>query len=112
MPTEQTLADLRTSLEEERANLALRLTELGNGDAGSLSFDQNFADSSQVTAERGEVEVLLGSLRESLSEVEDALVKFDSGGFGVCERCQQSIAPGRLEAKPSARLCIDCASRR
>ena len=112
MPSEQTLADLRTSLEEERANLLLRLAELGNGDAGSLSFDQNFADSSQVTAERGEVEVLLGSLRESLAEVEEALVKFDSGGFGVCERCHQAIGPGRLEAKPSARLCIDCASRR
>jgi RNA polymerase-binding transcription factor DksA len=107
-----TLADLRTSLQEERANLVLRLAELGDGNAGSLSFDQNFADSSQVTAERGEVEVLLGSLRESLLEVEDALVKFDAGGFGVCERCHRAIAPGRLEAKPSARLCIDCASRR
>ena len=107
-----TLADLRTSLQEERANLLLRLAELGDGNAGSLSFDQNFADSSQVTAERGEVDVLIGSLRESLVEVEDALVKFDAGGFGICERCQQAIAPGRLEAKPSARLCIDCASRR
>ncbi len=107
-----TLADLRTSLQEERANLLLRLAELGDGNAGSLSFDQNFADSSQVTAERGEVDVLIGSLRESLVEVEDALVKFDTGGFGICERCHQAIGAGRLEAMPSARLCIDCASRR
>jgi DnaK suppressor protein len=110
--SDTTLADLRTSLEEERANLILRLAELGHGDAGSLSFDQNFADSSQVTAERGEVEVLLGSLRESLAEAEEALARLDSGTFGLCERCHQPIAPGRLEAKPSARLCIDCASRR
>ena len=112
MLSDTTLADLRTSLEEERANLILRLAELGHGDADSLSFDQNFADSSQVTAERGEVEVLLGSLRDSLAEVEDALVKFDNGTFGVCERCHEPIAPARLEAKPGARLCMNCASRR
>ena len=104
------LADLRTSLETEKSNLVARLGELGDGHAESLAFDQNFADSSQVTAERGEVEVLLGSLRESLAQVEDALRKIDEGGYGVCERCQQPIAPARLEARPEARRCINCAS--
>jgi DnaK suppressor protein len=106
------LADLRKSLEEERVNLRARLGELGDGDAGSISFDQNFADTSQVTAERGEVEVLLGSLRETLAQVEDALRKFDDGTYGLCERCHQPIAPARLEAKPEARRCINCASLR
>jgi DnaK suppressor protein len=106
------LADLRTSLEEERSNLRARLGELGDGDAGSISFDQNFADSSQVTAERGEVEVLLGSLRESLAQVEDALRKLDEGTYGFCDRCHEPIAPARLEAKPEARRCINCASLR
>ena len=110
--SDATTADLRASLEEERAQLRQQLAELGFGDAGSLAFDQNFADSSQVTAERAEVEALAGSLRESLNEVEQALTKFDQGVYGLCERCGQPIAPARLEAKPAARLCIDCASRR
>jgi len=110
MLSDPVLADLRTSLEEEKSNLRARLGELGDGDAGSLSFDQNFADSSQVTAERGEVEVLLGSLRESLSQVEDALRKLDEGTYGACERCGKPIGDARLEAKPEARRCIDCAS--
>jgi RNA polymerase-binding transcription factor DksA len=80
--------------------------------AGDLSFDANFADSSQVTAERGEVEALAGSLRDSLGDVQAALVKLDTEGFGICEGCGQSIAPDRLEAKPAARLCMECASRR
>ena len=29
-----------------------------------------------------------------------------------CESCGKAIAPARLEAKPAARYCIDCASRR
>jgi DnaK suppressor protein len=106
------LADQRAVLEEERATLFQRLSELGFGDSGSLTFDQNFADSSQVTAERAEVEALATSLQESLGEVEDALRKMDAGTYGTCEGCGQPIAPARLEAKPTARLCIECASRR
>jgi RNA polymerase-binding transcription factor DksA len=111
MLSEATIADLRAALEEERAMLCQRLEEMGLSD-GTLAFDQNFADSSQVTAERGEVEAVAGSLRETLSDVENALRKLDLGTFGTCEGCGRPIAPARLEAKPAARLCIECASRR
>jgi DnaK suppressor protein len=112
MPSEAALADLRAALDEERAQLRHQLADLGFGDDGGLAYDQNFADSSQVTAERGEVEALANSLKESLAEVEHALAKFEGGTYGLCENCGQPIAPARLEAKPAARLCINCASRR
>ncbi len=112
MPSDATKADLRASLEEERASLRAQLAELGFGEDGGLDYDQNFADSSQVTAERGEAEALAKSLQETLSEVEHALAKFEENTYGTCESCGQPIAPARLEAKPAARFCIDCASRR
>jgi DnaK suppressor protein len=112
MSSDATTADLRTQLEQERDELRHRLTELGFGDAGGLDFDPNFADSSQVTAERGEIEALAATLRETLSEVERALAKMDAGTYGVCEGCGRPIAHPRLEAMPAARFCIDCASRR
>ena len=111
MLSESTLSDLRASLEQERSDLRARLGEMGMLSGGE-SFDQNFADSSQVTAERGEVEALAGNLRESLTDVEAAIAKLDNGTFGACEGCGQPIPPARLEAKPAARLCMDCASRR
>ncbi len=105
--------DMRALLEQERVALRRQLEELGHGDqGGGLAYDPNFADTSQVTAERGEAEALAGSLREALDEVEHALVKLDQGTYGVCERCGKPINPARLEAMPAARLCIDCASRR
>jgi DnaK suppressor protein len=110
--SEATLSDLRASLEQEQSDLRARLAEMGLLSGGELSFDQNFADSSQVTAERGEVEALAGNLRESLSDVEDAIVKLDNGTFGTCEGCGQPISPDRLEAKPAAKLCMECASKR
>ena len=84
-------ADLRAVLEQERDDLRHQLAELG-----SLDYDPNFADSSQVTAERGETEVLASTLRESLDEVEHALAKFETGNFGTCESCGEPISPARL----------------
>ena len=74
------------------------------------SFDEGFADTSQVTAERGEIEALTSSLNESLHDLDDALAKLDAGTYGQCERCGAAIGEARLEAMPAARLCIACAS--
>lgn len=109
--SEPVLTDHRALLEDERAGLARQLAELGYGETGGLNYDSNFADTSQVTAERGEAEALAGELKEALAEVEAALERLERGTYGRCERCGQPITPARLEAKPAARLCITCASR-
>lgn len=101
--------DYRQLLEAERADLCRQLTELGFGDAGSLSYDANFADTSQVTAERGEAEALAAELAGALEEVEAAIERLQQGSYGKCERCGNQIAPARLEAMPAARRCIACA---
>ena|SRR2546421_8921302 len=106
-----TNATLRAQLEQEQARIRSQLEQMGHGGIG-LAFDEGFADSGQVTAERGEVEALAGTLLEALAEVEHALEKFDSGDYGRCESCGQTITEARLEAKPAARLCISCASSR
>jgi DnaK suppressor protein len=111
MSTDATTPNLRAILEEERESLRVQLNELGYG-TESLVYDSNFADSSQVTAERGETEALAKALLETLAEVEHALAKFPTSDYGQCESCGRPIAPARLEAKPAARYCIDCASKR
>ncbi|HET7488322.1 MAG TPA: TraR/DksA C4-type zinc finger protein [Acidimicrobiales bacterium] len=112
MASDAPSVDFRALLEEERATLMHQLGELGFGEGGGLTYDSTFADSSPVTAERGEAEALAASLRDTLEEVENALAKIDAGTYGACESCGQPIAAARLEAKPAARLCIDCASKR
>ena len=115
-------AQLRQTLSEEHAGLVAQLVELGfrDGVAEGLEYDSGFADTSQVTAERGEAAALASQLQETLDEVNHALAKIDGtppdGGelkpFGVCESCGQEIAADRLEAMPAARFCITCASAR
>jgi RNA polymerase-binding transcription factor DksA len=108
---EATRSAQREQLEDERDRLRTKLGELGFGSFGSLSFDDGFADSSQVTAERSEIEALAGSLSETLRDIEDALAKMDEGTYGRCESCGGEIGEPRLEAMPAARLCIRCASQ-
>ncbi len=103
--------DYRSLLEREREELLGKLAELGFGEGGGLTYDANFADSSQVTAERGEAEALAGELREALTEVDRALGKLDAGHYGICDACGQPINPARLEAMPATRYCIDCAGK-
>ena len=105
--------DYAALLRAEQAELKAQLKELGfanEGDTG-LSYDSNFADSSQVTAERGEAEVLALQLQESLDEVAHALTKLADGTYGTCEVCGEPITPARLEAMPAARFCINHANR-
>jgi DnaK suppressor protein len=106
-----THATHRAQLEQEQARIRAQLEQMGYGGT-SLTFDEGFADSGQVTAERGEVEALAGTLLETLTEVEKALARLDAGEYGRCESCGQMIPEARLEAKPAARLCISCASAR
>ena len=110
MANDAPTVDYRALLEEEKSDLEAKLQELGLGGPG-LTYDSNFADSSQVTAERGEVEALGAKLRETLDDVERALAKLDAGTYGTCEDCGQPIDPLRLEAKPAARYCINCAAK-
>jgi RNA polymerase-binding transcription factor DksA len=103
---------LRAQLEHERDRLAAQLEQMGYRGPQGLEFDGGFADSGQVTAERGEVEALAGSLLETLTEIEHALEKIGTGTYGICENCGKPISEARLEANPAARYCIDCASAR
>jgi RNA polymerase-binding protein DksA len=107
--SESVHASLREQLTAERDRVFDQLRELG---VERSSFDEGFADSGQVTAERGEVEALAGTLRETLNDIDAALAKFDNGTYGICESCGKPISEARLEAMPAARLCITCASKR
>jgi DnaK suppressor protein len=47
--------------------------------------------------------------RQLLVEIDAALERVKEGYYGDCLECDESIHPGRLEANPSATLCISCA---
>ncbi len=44
-----------------------------------------------------------------IHELQEALRRMDEGSYGVCEGCGEWIAYPRLEQRPEANLCGDCA---
>ena len=53
-----------------------------------------------------------GRLRERerglIGKIEQALKKIEDGVYGECESCGEQITLKRIEARPVAKLCIDC----
>ncbi len=46
---------------------------------------------------------------QRIHELQEALRRMDEGAYGLCEGCGQWIAYARLEQRPEATLCGDCA---
>lgn len=104
-PVEPANDDRRAALEQERDLLRTKVHELDSRE-DDLSYDEGFADSAQVAAERGENKVLYDQLRRDLDDIEKALERMDSGAYGTCEVCGTDISPDRLEVMPSTSFCI------
>jgi len=46
--------------------------------------------------------------RKLIKKINEMLAKIDAGEYGYCENCGVEIGLNRLEARPTATLCIDC----
>jgi DnaK suppressor protein len=46
--------------------------------------------------------------RKLIKKIEEATAMIDSNDYGYCETCGVEIGVQRLEARPTATLCIDC----
>ena len=71
----------------------------------------NFADPSDRATQEEEFNLELRTRdreRKLIKKIEDALERLQSDDFGYCEACGVEIGIRRLEARPTATLCIDC----
>ena len=46
--------------------------------------------------------------RKLIKKINEALASLETGDYGYCEICGVEIGINRLEARPTATLCIDC----
>ena len=106
---QRTLDELKTRLEVERDALDRQLADYGaSGEGIDVASGEGFADSGQATAERTEALGIVESLRNQRSDIAKALERIDLGTYGNCAKCGNEIPAARLEAVPSASLCVAC----
>jgi DnaK suppressor protein len=71
----------------------------------------NFPDPSDRASQEEEFSIELRTRdreRKLIKKIEDALERLKNEDFGYCEACGIEIGLKRLEARPTATLCIDC----
>lgn len=109
MVDQQQLETLKNALEAEKTSVERQLADHGaaTGDV-EVDVDEGFADSAHATAERSQALALIDQLQEHRREIDSALARIDEGIYGKCENCGQEIPYERLEARPTAKLCVTC----
>ncbi len=71
----------------------------------------NFPDPNDRATQESEFSLELRTRdreRRLIKKIDDALKDIESGDYGYCETCGIEIGIRRLEARPTATLCIDC----
>ncbi|MFC7492785.1 MULTISPECIES: TraR/DksA family transcriptional regulator [unclassified Nocardioides] len=111
------MRDARARLEEERTRTVARLADLRGDYRGfveaskdSNADDEHDPEGATIAFERSQVGALVRQAEDQLGEIEAALARVEEGTYGVCEACRGPIPEGRLEARPTARTCVACAT--
>jgi DnaK suppressor protein len=71
----------------------------------------NFPDPNDRATQESEFSLELRARdreRKLIKKIDEALASVNSGDYGYCESCGVEIGIRRLEARPTATLCIDC----
>ncbi|NYE61030.1 DnaK suppressor protein [Duganella sp. 1224] len=107
---------LRTRLEHARAALLSQLADdLDRGTDLRLPqphvAEASPADNASQRTLHAAVHEAATLTARQLDIVRHALAKFGDHSYGLCERCGEAIGYSRLNARPEARLCINCQTR-
>lgn len=70
-----------------------------------------FADPNDRASQESDIALELRNRdreRKLIKKIDESIAIIDSGDYGYCESCGVEIGLKRLEARPTASLCIDC----
>ena len=95
------LEDRLAEMEDRLSRIERDLAEPPEADSSERAVQME--DDDALEAQAAMVANEIAAVRRALERIED-------GSYGECIRCGSDIAAGRLEARPEAALCIECAS--
>jgi DnaK suppressor protein len=99
----------RADAEERLAEFDDAMAEVRTARSDATADDEHDPEGPTMTQEWSQRTAVLADVRAELTEIEHALARIADGSYGFCARCGKRITVGRLDARPTATLCIDCA---
>ena len=100
-------------LLEERQQEILQQFGASSEDIGKLQ-EENAADWVDRVTLDGAVSSLMSQesdLSKELERILEALENIEKNTYGICGECQKEITFERLEAVPTAKMCVDCKNK-
>ena len=70
-----------------------------------------FADPNDRASQETDIAIELRNRdreRKLIKKIDETIARIESGDYGYCNSCGVEIGTKRLEARPTATLCIDC----
>ncbi|XPV67963.1 MAG: RNA polymerase-binding protein DksA [Halarcobacter sp.] len=98
----QILLDRRDSINKNIQGSRDSIDSLKNSECND---EYDYAEVSSDSFKEG---IIANQQVKELNEIEEALKRIEKGTYGICEMCDESIAIGRLRAKPFAKFCTPC----
>jgi len=108
--TDERLQFLRDALVQMKSELIEQIRSLGahgHGYTGGDEVDIATARQDQMNRHK-----LIERARQQLNEINAAIQRMQNGEYGYCEETGEPIGWRRLQANPTARLCLDAQQRR
>jgi DnaK suppressor protein len=106
---------IRQRLEKEHKRMTEQLEHIrANRSSEDRREGSPFGKREEEATETADLENMVAQeqrVREELTDIETALKKFDLGTFGKCEKCGRQIELARMEAMPTAKLCMNDAQK-
>ncbi len=104
----EVLAKFKVMFEEQKANVLFNDKVMR--DDFTVSSDDRMDDVDQASADADQALRMRLRNREVflIKKIDEALKRIEMGTFGVCTSCDSDIELRRLEARPTATLCISC----
>jgi len=109
MAHRRTFKRIEKQLETRRKELLGALaTGLSGTKHTTLYRAMDSPEMASATADNDMVFQFVEMESEELEQIDEALDRIREGTYGSCEVCGKAIARARLEAIPSAALCVKC----
>lgn len=102
------LAHFRTILETLKAELMHDIERTVHTMQDEATV---FADPNDRASQETDIAIELRNRdreRKLIKKIDETIAQIDSGDYGYCVGCGVEIGIKRLEARPTASLCIDC----
>lgn len=106
LPT-QKLKTYRDRLEEEKKKLLLDLS----AEERPENFGDDTEDEDEETDEAAAMSnrlALAQVIKDRVNEIDAALNKIETGGYGMCAKCRGEISEKLLDIVPESQLCEAC----